>query len=217
MDTLQCSFCSHENPAAAKFCNACGSLLNLQLCTHCGAIDHASATACYKCGASFATGDEASVPPGATGDEAADTTMNPGFPHDSARPEASSSAKPGISGSRLSSSWTRALAVVFFVIGAAILYRLYSTGGEPASVAQDASPSTAAVDATLRVVPPSSAPADDIEAVSVAPPPVPAKSSANEEALAAQPAATEPSAPADDARVSPYSCTPAVAALGLCN
>lgn len=222
MDTLQCSFCSHENPASAKFCNACGSLLNLQLCKHCGAIDHASATACYKCGASFANGSEPSAPPGATDDEAADTTMNPGFPHPLAPPETSSSAKPaGTPGAPLSSPWTRALAVVIFVIGAAILYRLYSSGGETTSVAQDAaSPSIPAVDATLRAVPPSSAPADDVAAVPVAPPPVPPEASANEEALAADPAppptTTEPSAPADDARAQPYSCTPAVAALGLC-
>ncbi|MCK0507323.1 zinc ribbon domain-containing protein [Aromatoleum anaerobium] len=222
MDTLQCSFCSHENPATAKFCNACGSLLNLQLCKHCGAIDHASATACYKCGASFATGDEASMRPGATGDETADTAMNPGFPHQPARPQASRSMKPADDpGERLSSPWTRALAVVIFVIGAAILYRIYSTGGESTSVAPDAAlPSTAPVDATLRAVPPSSAPAD-AGAVSIAPPPLAPGSATNEEALAAEPAPpaarTEPSAPADNARAPPYPCTPAVAALGLCN
>ncbi|WP_169198294.1 zinc ribbon domain-containing protein [Aromatoleum buckelii] len=223
MDTLQCSFCSHENPASAKFCNACGSLLNLQLCKHCGAIDHASATTCYKCGASFASGDEPSVPPEATDDEAADTTMNPGFAHEPGPPEAASSAKPaGAPGDPLSSPWTRALALVIFVIGAVILYRIYLSGDATTSVAQDAaSPSIPAVDATLRAVPPSSAPADEVDAVPVTPAPVPPEASANEEALAAEPAApaaaTEPSAPADDARAQPYSCTPAVAALGLCN
>lgn len=223
MDTLQCSFCSHENPASAKFCNACGSLLNLQLCKRCGAIDHASATACYKCGASFASGDEPSAPPGATDDEAADTTVNPGLAHEPGPPEAASSKKPvGPPRGPLSSPWTRALAVVIFVVGAVILYRIYLGGDETTSVAQDAaSPSIPAVDATLRAVPPSSAPADEVGAVPVTPPPVPPEASANEEALAAErappPAATEASAPADDDRAQPSSCTPAVAALGLCN
>lgn len=220
MDTLQCSFCSHENPATAKFCNACGSLLNLQLCKHCGAIDHAAATACYKCGAAFAAGDEASVLPGASGDEAADTTMNPGFPHEPARPATSSGTKPADAPGRpLFISWRAGLAAVVLFIGAAILYRLYSTGGESTSVAQDAASPSHAVDATLRAVPPSSVPAD-AGVASIASPPLPPGSSASEEAVApkAAPAAhTPPSAPADDARAPPYPCTPAVAALGLCN
>ncbi|KON81438.2 hypothetical protein PA01_07330 [Azoarcus sp. PA01] len=149
--------------------------------------------------------------------------MNPGLPHHPAPPATAGSAKPaGAPGSGRSSRWTTALVVVIFVIGAAILYRLYSGSGEATSVAQDgASPTTPAVDATLRAVPPSSAPPDDVEAVSVAPAPLPAKAPANEEALAAEPvtspAATEPSAPAEDAGAPPYSCPPAVAAVGLCN
>ena len=54
MDIVHCSFCKHSNPADAKFCNACGSSLELQLCEACGAIDNVSATVCHKCGRPFA-------------------------------------------------------------------------------------------------------------------------------------------------------------------
>ena len=54
MDIVNCSFCKHGNPADAKFCNACGSSLALQLCEACGAIDNVSATVCHKCGHPFA-------------------------------------------------------------------------------------------------------------------------------------------------------------------
>ena len=54
MDIVHCSFCKHSNPADAKFCNACGSSLALQLCEACGAIDNVSATVCHKCGHPFA-------------------------------------------------------------------------------------------------------------------------------------------------------------------
>ncbi len=47
MDIVHCSFCKHGNPADAKFCNACGSSLALQLCEACGAIDNVSATVCH--------------------------------------------------------------------------------------------------------------------------------------------------------------------------
>lgn len=54
MDIVHCSFCKHSNPADAKFCNACGSSLELQLCEACGAIDNVSASVCHKCGHPFA-------------------------------------------------------------------------------------------------------------------------------------------------------------------
>ena len=54
MDIVHCSFCKHGNPADAKFCNACGSSLALQLCEACGAIDNVSATVCHKCEHPFA-------------------------------------------------------------------------------------------------------------------------------------------------------------------
>lgn len=53
MPPLQCLFCHHTNPAAASFCNDCGSQLNLQPCTQCGAVDNRTANNCHKCGAGF--------------------------------------------------------------------------------------------------------------------------------------------------------------------
>lgn len=46
-----CSFCDRINPTGAKFCNACGSPLNLKPCTTCDAVNPAAAAVCYSCGA----------------------------------------------------------------------------------------------------------------------------------------------------------------------
>ena len=47
-----CPFCEHANPAAARFCNACGAPTHLIPCARCGAVnDPQAATACYQCGA----------------------------------------------------------------------------------------------------------------------------------------------------------------------
>lgn len=51
MPAFQCAFCNHANPAGAKFCNACGSPLNLKPCAGCDAVNEEAAIACYKCGA----------------------------------------------------------------------------------------------------------------------------------------------------------------------
>jgi hypothetical protein len=50
---LQCLFCSHFNPAGTRFCNDCGSPLNLRPCPQCGAIDNRTEKKCYKCSAEF--------------------------------------------------------------------------------------------------------------------------------------------------------------------
>ena len=44
-----CRFCDHRNPAAAKFCSACGGALHLAPCPHCGAVSDVAATVCYQC------------------------------------------------------------------------------------------------------------------------------------------------------------------------
>lgn len=46
-----CFFCDQHNPAAAKFCNACGSPLHLRPCSQCDAVNDLAATNCYRCGA----------------------------------------------------------------------------------------------------------------------------------------------------------------------
>ena len=51
MSRLSCSFCSHLNPERSKFCNECGSPLNLVPCSHCEAINNVSDSQCSRCGA----------------------------------------------------------------------------------------------------------------------------------------------------------------------
>src|SRR5215813_7164803 len=55
-----CCLCDHHNPAAAKFCNDCGSPLHLRQCNQCDAVNDQAATNCYQCGA------ECPALPGAT-------------------------------------------------------------------------------------------------------------------------------------------------------
>jgi len=67
MSNVTCNFCAHGNPEGSKFCNACGSPLNLTLCSGCEAVNSVSAKECYRCGArlsSVAT-EEIAVPPAA--------------------------------------------------------------------------------------------------------------------------------------------------------
>jgi double zinc ribbon protein len=123
MDTLQCSFCSHENPADAKFCNACGSSLNLQLCGHCGAIDHVSSRACYKCGAPFAAGGASPEAESASTDEPIETASTLLRRVDPAGvPPALPPAPRPRSRARV---WAQAAGIVLVALGAAFLYRLY--------------------------------------------------------------------------------------------
>lgn len=164
MDTRPCSFCNHENPEDAKFCNACGSSMHLQLCKHCGAIDNLSATACYKCGASFSSARiDSDAPPesgNANAGGLADATRD--------RPAADSRSEgfdratetTGSPGGRKSGA-VKALALVLLAVAAVFVYRLYAPRGEGspgAALVHDAArASPDAVDATLGAVPPSSA------------------------------------------------------------
>ncbi len=53
MFSLHCHFCEHGNRAGAKFCEECGSALNLKLCKQCEAINHRAAQHCHQCGTEF--------------------------------------------------------------------------------------------------------------------------------------------------------------------
>lgn len=53
MSAVQCLSCDHENQLGAKFCQECGSPLNLKLCTHCEAINEANAQRCHSCATQF--------------------------------------------------------------------------------------------------------------------------------------------------------------------
>jgi ribosomal protein L40E len=54
MSAVQCLSCEHANPSGAKFCQECGSALNLKLCKQCEAVNQIKAEQCHKCGTRFA-------------------------------------------------------------------------------------------------------------------------------------------------------------------
>jgi hypothetical protein len=49
----RCSFCGHDNPAAAKYCNECAADLALALCPSCSAVNKRDMSQCHKCGATL--------------------------------------------------------------------------------------------------------------------------------------------------------------------
>ena len=51
--SARCSFCGHDNPAAAKYCNECAADLQLALCPSCSAINKRDMSQCHKCAASL--------------------------------------------------------------------------------------------------------------------------------------------------------------------
>jgi hypothetical protein len=67
MSDVTCNFCAHGNPEGSKFCNACGSPLNLTLCSGCEAVNSVSAKECYRCGARLSSveTEEIAIPPAA--------------------------------------------------------------------------------------------------------------------------------------------------------
>lgn len=204
MDTLQCSFCSHENPADAKFCNACGSSLNLQLCAHCGAVDHVSSRNCYKCGAPFAAVEPSPAPPA----PAASELLRQSDPDDASRNTALESVPV-----RRGPAWLRVGAILLVAVGAAFVYRAYRPDGAllsapglvrtvPApgdvdAVSGEASERKAAVPVPVPVAAPTPQPAE--APAEVAPPETPAQRQA------------------EGGPAPPYPCTAAVVALGLCD
>lgn len=234
MDTRPCSFCSHENPEDAKFCNACGSSMHLQLCQRCGAIDNAAAVACYKCGASFSSqGANENIRPEPEG-AGTRGAAPPASPSVSANPAAAraSDRSPVRRLEQRKGGAARALLFVVIAAAAAFLYRGFtpSQEGEASDAAQARVPGLSppgTIDATLGAVPPSSA----ILAAEVVPvktpPPIPdvAQPPAADDPPPVDeslpPAGREASAAtaADASRAPPdsYPCTPGVAALGLCN
>ena len=81
MYPLRCCFCDHGNPDGAKFCNNCGSPLQLKPCPVCDAINELSAERCHHCNSEFAAGTTVTE-----GDPAASSTRVSDTPGD-ARPE----------------------------------------------------------------------------------------------------------------------------------
>lgn len=191
METLRCSFCGHGNPVAAKFCNACGSSLDLQLCQHCSAIDSASSRSCYKCGTPFgfvwADGDS---PPSSAG-------KTPETSPDAGGPERGGARRPGV---------LHASGLALLAVAAIFAFQLFVAGQTPPAIKRNI------VDATLGAVPPRAAASFE---------PAPIVVSTDVQAVApvsATLAMPEPVAiPARADGVPPYPCSAEVDALGLCN
>ena len=53
MSRVHCRFCSHPNPSGSRFCNECGSPLNLRPCPQCEAVNDDRERKCHLCGADF--------------------------------------------------------------------------------------------------------------------------------------------------------------------
>ena len=54
MAAMHCLSCDHPNSASAKFCEHCGSALNLRLCKKCEAVNDTKASRCHSCDAPLA-------------------------------------------------------------------------------------------------------------------------------------------------------------------
>lgn len=55
MPAIQCLSCEVQNPGGAKFCQECGSALNLKLCAQCEAVNDRAAEQCHQCQAPLGT------------------------------------------------------------------------------------------------------------------------------------------------------------------
>lgn len=62
MPAIQCLSCEVQNPGGAKFCQECGSALNLKLCAQCEAVNDRAAEQCHQCQALFGTASAPKAP-----------------------------------------------------------------------------------------------------------------------------------------------------------
>lgn len=219
MEIVHCSFCKHGNPADAKFCNACGSSLTLQLCQACGAIDNISATVCYKCGQPFAPGVDSPT----QGDDEAQCPTPPAQAGQAPR------TRPG--------PW-KLLALLAVVAAATLVIYPRVAGDEaplsapplPADLADAPTPDSPAPDsppavaADAAAAPETSAPAHSSAAEHEEEVEAPSSTDTTAEAAADEPPTTTQPTQAQSADVpdtatpqaTPAGCSPAIDALGLC-
>src|SRR5262245_12181853 len=131
-----CRLCDHHNPAAAKFCNDCGSPLHLRRCNQCDAVNDQAATNCHKCGA------ECPALPGATSaSPAADPTPTSGARTDT--DIAATVTQPLFTASALRAGWRLlkpaqfGLAVIatILIVGAYGAYRISAVKPDAIEVA----------------------------------------------------------------------------------
>lgn len=61
MSSVSCHFCHQANPEASKFCNQCGSPLDLKPCPQCEAMNHVAVSQCHQCGTAFPMADASAI------------------------------------------------------------------------------------------------------------------------------------------------------------
>ncbi|WP_155636441.1 double zinc ribbon domain-containing protein, partial [Burkholderia stagnalis] len=59
---MRCAHCGFDNPAAARFCETCGSPMS-RICPRCGHASGPSAKFCSECGAPLADAPSGTPPP----------------------------------------------------------------------------------------------------------------------------------------------------------
>jgi ribosomal protein L40E len=136
-----CSFCDHHNPAAAKFCNDCGSPLHLKPCNRCHAVNHQAATNCQQCGAEypalFTTPEATPVLPAADPAPASATPGDVGV--------AATVTQPVLAGSALRAGWRLlrpsqlAAIATILIAGAYAAYRINAATPDAGGVASQPS------------------------------------------------------------------------------
>lgn len=189
MEIVPCSFCKHGNPADAKFCNACGSSLSLQLCEACGAIDNIDATACHKCGRPFSPRSHP---------VAADVGTLPG---------SSSASSAGESAHRTRSPGRLIALLALIIAGTLVIYP--RVAGDQAAPAGRSTPTQAGPVAEPDPVPAESHPGSQPASAPQSPPPAAAVATAD----ATQPptAASAAEAVSEEAERSPEAASEALA------
>ena len=191
MEIVPCSFCKHGNPADAKFCNACGSSLSLQLCEACGAIDNIDATACHKCGRPFSPRSHP---------VAADVGTLPG---------SSSASSAGESAHRTRSPGRLIALLALIIAGTLVIYP--RVAGDQAAPAGRSTPTQAGPVAEPDPVPAESHPGSQPASAPQSPPPAAAEAVATADATQPPTAASAAEAVSEEAERSPEAASEALA------
>src|SRR5688572_21576419 len=159
MSALKCLACQHENKVEDKFCEACGSSLDLRFCPACEAVNGRGATRCHSCSAALPA-------------DAAEETAAPeeaAAPGETAAPQAQAQFRPPLrwrvieadrSPARQAAVLTgRALLALSLVALGALAYHFYGEWSPAAKAAAAAAAPAAGASVAPRAEPPAPAPA----------------------------------------------------------
>jgi ribosomal protein L40E len=132
MSALECLACKHDNKVGDKFCEACGSSLDLKFCPGCEAINGRTATHCRSCAAE--------LPAEAAAEAPAEAPAEPSF-H---APQRWRAIEPEYSGGKRLALWTaRFFGGLSLVALGAFAYHVYGQW-PPTMKAVAAAPTVAA-------------------------------------------------------------------------